>query len=78
MRTYNSFDDIARFISDQPLCCPSLYKDDYHIVVSHVYLSLLRDKGFVYGEEIPEITEEEFWECFVCGELTEDDNQFRR
>ena len=75
MRTYNSFDDIVRFIGDQPLCCASLYADDYDIPVSHAYLSLLISKGFEYGKEIPEVSEQEFWDCFVCGEAEPD---FRR
>lgn len=66
--TYNSMKDIENYISDQPLDDVAQYSDDYVETVSGLYYALLETKGWSFGEELPEVTEDEFWDLFKYAE----------
>jgi len=63
--------DIKRFISDQPLET-SFYVEDYVELVSECYLTLLEEKGFTWGNEIPHVSDDEFWDIFKFFEKEEE------
>ena len=66
---YKSFQDIRNFISDMPLECFEYYVEDYVDLVAEAYLDLLESKEWKgWYADIPEISDDEFWECFKCGE----------
>ena len=74
MSTYNSYIDIYRYISEQAvnvdLSCYTYVYDDLVDCVAGDYLDLLRDKyNWFYGQELPEISEEEFWDLFKPYEI---------
>ena len=67
MKRINSFQDLKRYISDQPLCDLELYIDYDKLVenVAEDLEHLLKTKhNFEYGQECPEISDDEFWDLF--------------
>lgn len=66
---FNTIQDFRNYISDQPLCCPEMYVEEYVNIVADELFGLCVSKGFEFGDELPEIEDEEFWECFKVAEL---------
>jgi hypothetical protein len=67
----HSFDGFKQYVSQMPLCDPELYHDDYIEIVAKALRDLCKEKGFVYGNEMPELTDSEFWDCMACAEKEE-------
>lgn len=67
MKTYRSFQDIRRFIGEHMIDA-EYYIEDYDEGVALEYCALLQSKGWSYGEELPEISFHEFWDCFKIAE----------
>lgn len=64
MKKFNSLRDVEWYISEQRID-PSQYEEDYIDGVAINYVRFLRQNfGWRYGEEVPEITEDEFWSLF--------------
>lgn len=67
MNTYKSIRDVEQFISDQRID-QYFYQMNYIQTVASEYLDLLRSRGFYWGGDIPEISDEEFWDCWRSSE----------
>ena len=66
----NSFDDIKRYISEQPIF-QEFYVENYIELVSEEYFKLIKKKGFTWGKKLPKISDNQFWKCFKCAEIKE-------
>lgn len=69
----NSFSDLQREVSRTPIE-ERFYEEDWVEIVSSNLIDLYRSKGFEYGDEEPEITSDEFWECFKDAEREEEED----
>ena len=68
MNTFKSMSDIRQYISDQPLDNPELYQEDYIELVAWELRNYLFNLDWEYGEELPEISSEDFWDLFKIAE----------
>lgn len=61
--------DLRRYVSDMTagviMSCYTCEYDELVDAVSESLRKLLRSKGFKMGDELPEISDEEFWDLFL-------------
>jgi hypothetical protein len=67
MKKFNSKKDFEKLVEDQPIF-GSEYVEDYIEIVAENLIILCLERGFFWGDEMPEITEKEFWSCFLSAE----------
>lgn len=66
----NTIEDFEKYVSDQPIFDERMYRDDYIERVARDLYEYCRDEhDFVFGQEIPDVDDKDFWNMFKIYEL---------
>lgn len=65
--TFRSYQDLRRFIDDH-LIETRFYRNDYVDIVARLYCNHLIGLGWGFGEQLPHVSDDVFWEFFKEAE----------